>query len=456
MTSFATARVRGRPHVIRLSSVFSPLAFVVFLYAPILVLYAVSSRSVFASEFDSRKALTWSAFAFFALALLLFAAGAKLGGDSGRTKALAPPVRRSALTPGQVRSMAVLVELALVVSIAASVLWFSRGIARAGGFAPFFELWQREPLRVKNEILDTVPGVTTLMQLAVAAIPLAVVFGLHRRGSLIRGLIAVAIVLAAARAVFFSERLALVELVLPLVFLAVAPRRVTVPRVAVYALALLVAVMTFFAVTELRRTYAYTGDFSASRASTRFFGYYLTSVNNGMVVVDEYPAATPLYSTGELLWRFPVAGDLRLEHLPAVGTVSLRYVDAFGVDPERFWPQAFAAQGLDYEFNVFTTPGYLAADFGWAGLFAIFVLGALSGRLYRRSETSPFHRALYGVWLVGLFELMRILYFTDTRVVPAYLVFIAAYAIVRRPAPHDVRRAVPPGPEARRPIRTIG
>jgi oligosaccharide repeat unit polymerase len=350
----------------------------------------------------------------------------------------------------------VLVEVALVVSIAASVLWFSRGIARAGGIGPFFELWQREPLRVKNEILATVPGVTTLMQLAVAAIPLAVVFGLHRRGSLIRGLIAVAIVLAAARAVFFSERLALVELVLPLVFLAAAPRRVSVPRVAVYALALLVAVMTFFAVTELRRTYAYTGDFSASRASTRFFGYYLTSVNNGMVVVDEYPAATPLYSTGEFLWRFPVAGDLRLEHLPAVGTLSLRYVDAFGVDPERFWPQAFAAQGLDYEFNVLTTPGYLAADFGWAGLVAIFVLGVLSGRIYRRSETSPFHRALYGVWLVGLFELMRILYFTDTRVVPAYLVFLAAYAIVRRPAPHGVRRPVTPGPEARRPVRTTG
>jgi hypothetical protein len=39
------------------------------------------------------------------------------------------------------------------------------------------------------------------------------------------------------------------------------------------------------------------------------------------------------------------------------------------------------------------------------------------------------------VWLVGLFEFMRILYFTNTRMFPAYLVFIAAYLVVRRRAP---------------------
>jgi hypothetical protein len=148
-------------------------------------------------------------------------------------------------------------------------------------------------------------------------------------------------------------------------------------------------------------------------------------------VVDEYPAETPLYSTGEVLWRFPVVGDVDLDHLPGIGTVSFRYSDTFGIDPESFWPQAFAAQGLDYEFNVFTTPGYLAADFGWAGLVAVLVLGLLSGRLYRRSETNRLHRAVYAVWIVGLFEFMRVYYFTDVRVFPAYLLFIAAYLVVR-------------------------
>lgn len=437
----AVSRVRGRVYEIQVRSVFSPLAFVAFLYVPLLLLYVVSSADVLASDFQSRKALSWTALAYFSVALLCFAAGAKFGDDSGRSKA--GPLGGDAelerkLPPAGRRSLAVLLETALLLSIVAFLLWFTQGIVRAGGLTEFFEIWRREPFRIKLEILATTPGVTTLMQLAVAAIPLAIAFGFYRRGSVIRVLVVLAILFAAVRAVFFSERLALIELVIPIIFLHLAPRRVTVPRLAVYALSLLLVVVMFFAVTELRRSYAYTDNFSASRATTRFLGYYVTSVNNGMAIVDEYPAATPFHSSGQFFWEFPVIGDSRLTHLPMIGTVSFRYVDAFGVDPESFWPLAFADQSLDYEFNVFTTPGYLAADFGWAGLIAVFALGLISGRLYRRSETSPLHRALYAVWLVGLFEFMRVYYFTDTRVFPAYVLFIAAY-LVARDTRHPVR-----------------
>lgn len=437
-------RVRGT-QVIQLRSIFSPLSLVVFLYTPLLLFYVVASESSFAAEFDSVKALSWTGFTFFALALLSFAAGAKVGDDGARR---APPRRLSAaedsITPAQRRSLAVLVEAALLLSVVAYVLWFTRGIIRAGGVTEFFEIWRSDPHEVKAAILTTIPGVTTLTQLAVAAIPLAIAFKLVRRGSAIRVLVIVVLLLAIVRTVLFNERLALVELLLPIAFILAAPRKVTVPRVVVYAILLVLAVITLFAATELRRTYAYTNDFSPSTVTTRFFGYYLTSVNNGMAVVDEYPARTPFYSSGEFLWKLPAVGDLRVDHLPGVGTVSLRYADAFGIEPETFWPEAFAAQGLSYEFNVFTTPGYLAADFGWAGLAGIFVIGLISGRLYRRSEQSTFHLALYAVWLVGLFELMRILYFTNTRVLPAYLVFIAAYIVVRRGAPVAARRPAEP------------
>jgi oligosaccharide repeat unit polymerase len=436
-------RVRGT-HVIELRSIFSPLTLVVFLYTPLLLFYAVSSESAFATEFGSRKTLSWTGFAFFALALLCFAAGAKTGDDSARARPrTGAAVASETLTQSQRRSLAVLLEVALVLSIAAYVLWFARGVFRAGGVTELFDVWRTNPHLVKAEILTTLPGLTTLTQLAVAAIPLAIAFKLFRPGSAMRVLVVLVFVLAIVRTVLFNERLAFIELLLPIAFLVAAPRKVTVPRVAVYALVFLLAALTFFAATELRRTYTYTNDFSASRATTRFFGYYLTSVNNGMAVVDEYPARTPFYSSGEFLWQLPGVGDLRVEHLPAVGTVSLRYADAFGIDPGSFWPGAFAVQDLDYEFNVFTAPGYLAADFGWAALVGVFVLGLISGRLYRRSEESAFHLALYAVWLVGLFEFMRILYFTNTRIFPAYLVFAAAYLIVRRRAPVGVPRQTP-------------
>lgn len=454
MNACPRVRVRGEAYVIRLGSVFSPLTLVVFLYAPLLVLYALSSSTVFATDFGSRKTLSWTGFGYFALALLCFAAGAKAGDDTARAKPLVGYGHDMAwkLTPARRRSLAVLVEVALVVSIAAYVVWFTRGVVRAGGVTQLLEIWRSTPHRIKNEILTTVPGVTTLTQLAVAAIPLAVGFKLFRRGSVIPILVIVVFALALVRTVLYNERLALLELLLPVAFLLAARRTVTLPRVVAFALVFVVAVATFFAVTELRRTYAYTHDFSASRATTRFFGYYLTSVNNGMAIVDDYPAKTPFYSSGEMLWRLPVVGDLRVEHLPNVGTVSFRYADAFGVDPNRFWPRAFAAEDLNYEYNVFTTPGYLAADFGWAGLIGVFVLGVISGRLYRRCEESALHRALYAVWLVGLLEFMRTLYFTNTRLFPAYLVFIAAYLVVRPAwsrAPQLATRAAISRPPAR-------
>jgi oligosaccharide repeat unit polymerase len=424
-------------HEIRLAALFSPLTLTLLLYGPLLLLYAVSSSSVFRTEFGSRKALSTTGFLFFAFALVVFAVGAHMGARA------APTARRPDpdLSPSRRRSLAVLLEAALIASLGAYAVWFARGILNAGGVAELFEIWRTDPHRVKAEIMTTVPGVTTMTQLAVAAVPLVIAFGLYRRGSALRILVVTLVVLAVARAVLFNERLALIELVVPIVYLVAAPRRLTVPRVALFAAAFAASALTLFAVTELRRTYVYTDDFSAARASTRFLGYYLTSINNGMVVVDEYPARTPFYASGEMLWLFPGLRDLRLDHLPVVGNVSLAYSDLAGVDPERFWPRAFATQGLDYEFNVFTAPGYLAADFGWAALIAVLLLGILSGRLYRQAERSPFHRAFYAVWLVGLLELMRILYVANVRVFPAYLVLGAAYLVVRRSAPATRRRA---------------
>ena len=423
-------RSLAEPREIELWRVFSPLKLALFLYVALLALYVAASPSIFAAEFDSRKGLTSAGLAFFALALAAFAIGARLG--SRRRDRASVSTHGADLAPERRRSLAVLLETALVVSVAAYVLWFAKGFLTAGGVVEFFQIWRTNPHRVKEEIMTTVPGVTTLTQLAVAAVPLSVAFGLNRKGSAIRVLTVAVIVLAAARALFVSERLAIVEVVVPLVFLVAGPRKVTVPRVMVYAVAFVVAAATLFAVTELRRTYVYTHDFSASRSTVRFLGYYLTSINNGMVVIDRYPARTPFFSSGEMLWRLPGVRELRVDHFPGVGTFSLAYSDVFDVSPEDFWPQAFAAEDLSYEFNVFTAPGFLAADFGWAALVALLVLGLVSGRLYAAAESSPFHRAFYAIWLVGLLEFMRILYFTNVRLLPAYAVLAAAYVIVRR------------------------
>jgi oligosaccharide repeat unit polymerase len=436
---------------VELRQLFSPLALVGLVYVPLFVLFLATSPSLFESEFGSTKHLTGTAVLYFAISITLFAFAAAVGRSLGLRRPLRYAFEQAALTDDyRLRRLAPFLRGLLFVSLLAYLAWFAAGAIRAGGPTQLIRTWLSNPFLVKTELLRTVPGLTTLTQLAVAAIPLALVFGLLGRRSKLRPLVTTILLLAVARSFVFSERLAVLELVVPATYLLLAERRVTVSKAVLWGLGLGFAVLVVFTATELRRTYTYTHNFSLPRVTVRFFGYYLTSIDNGSVIIDRYPAATPFANTGQMLWRFPVVSNLSAPDLPGLGTVSLRYADIFGRDPDTFWPPAFAAQGLSYQYNVFTTPGFLAADFGWFALPVVFLLGLYSGALYTRARSSPFHRALYAVWLVGLLEFMRILYFFDTRLLPAYLAFAAVYVSIARRA--RVPSPITQAPPAARPL----
>jgi oligosaccharide repeat unit polymerase len=442
--------VRG-PATVELRRLFSPLALVALMYVPLLALFAATSPSIFSGEFLSVKHLTTTSFAYFTAAIFLFACGAALGGRMPLRRPLRHAFEQSAREDGyRVARLAPFLHATMLVAALAYLTWFAVGVARAGGPSAFITTWLDNPFAVKTELLRTIPGVTTLTQLSVAAVPLALAFGLLGRGGKLRGLAVLLVVLATARSFLFSERLALLEVVVPILYLLLSERRVTVPKALLYSLAAGTAILVVFTAAELRRTYVYSHNFSVPRVTARFLGYYLTSIDNGSTIIDEYPAATPFANTGQILWRFPGVSAVDASDLPPLGTVSLRYTDLFGVDPDPFWREAFAEQGLNYEYNVFTTPGFLAADFGWFALPLFLLLGLYSGALYRRARTSPLHRALYAVWFVGLLEFMRIFYFLNTRVFPAYLVFMAVYVSIARRV--RVEDTVTPLPGGARPV----
>ncbi len=430
---------------IELRRVFSPLALVAIIYVPLFVLFLVTSPSIFESEFQTTKYVTMIGVAYFTLSLLVFAGGAAFGRGRMLRRPLRSAFEQAALS-GTYRTqrLAPFLRGLLLVSLLAYIAWFGVNVVSAGGPTKFLHTWLYSPVFYKKYLLRTIPGVTTLTQLAVAAIPLALAFGLLRRGGKLRGLAVCIVVLGAARSVFFSERLAVFELVVPIAYLLLAERRITVAKGVLYGLGVGFAILVVFSATELRRTYVYTHNFSASRVTARFFGYYIASIDNGGVVIDHYPAATPFANTLQMLWRFPVVGSIHADHFPVLGTVSLH--DGVGKDPIPFWSHAFAEQRISYEYNTLTAPGFLAADFGWFALPVLFLLGFYSGTLYTRARSSPFHRALYAVWLVGLLEFMRILYFFDTRLLPAYAAFGAVYiSIARRARVEPVVTRVPAG-----------
>jgi len=441
--------VRGRS-TIELGRLFSPLTLVFGVYIPLFAAFLVTSPSLFRTEFRSVKYLTATSALFYAAAIALFAVGAAYGRTRGLRRPLREAFEQTAVGERYRRRLEPFLFALLSIAVVSYLGWFAVGMARAGGPTKLLDAWLSNPFYVKTQLLRTVPGLTTLTQLAVAAIPLAFAFGLLGRRTRARQLAIALFLLAGARALIFSERLAMLELVVPLIYLVLSRRTATVPKAVLWGLGLIAAVVVVFGVTELRRTYAYTHNASPERVTTRFLGYYLTSIDNGSDVIDRHRAATPFANTGSMLWKFPVLGGFRADYVPGVGTVTLRYEDIFGLDPDTYWQPTFAQDDLNYEYNVFTTPGFLAADFGWFALPVLLVLGIYSGTLYTRAAASPFHRALYAVWLVGLLEFMRIMYFFDTRAFPAYLAFAAVYLSIARRARES--RIVMPAQRAAAPV----
>jgi hypothetical protein len=136
--------------------------------------------------------------------------------------------------------------------------------ADAKALDAFVHAGRRTPETVRADVLRTIPGVTTLTQLSVAAAPLVIAFGPLRRRDMV-ALVSSIFVLALIRSFIFSERLALLELVVPVAYLAIGRRIVLVPRTVLVA-----------------------NNVSATKVTARFFGYYLTSENNALVVADRY------------------------------------------------------------------------------------------------------------------------------------------------------------------------
>jgi hypothetical protein len=233
------------------------------------------------------------------------------------------------------------------------------------------------------------------------------------------GLIAAVVVFAVARSFLFSERLALLELLVPALFVVLVRRSAPLRRIVPAALGLLALVFLFFVVSELRRSYVYTHAFSAGNVSLRFVGYYLTSINNGFLVATHYRLHTPLYSVGQMFWAFP-----GVNHVVSYGQV-------FHPEPRHLWSGILRREGLNPDLFVLTLPGYLAADLSWVGIALLAALGSVSAFLHRAAQADQLACAFYGVWVVGLFELMRIDYLFTSRMAPVYLGFIVVYLLRR-------------------------
>lgn len=289
---------------------------------------------------------------------------------------------------------------------------------------------------VKDQYMVTISGVTTLTQFGHVVVVLGGIVGGVYGWRLVRWEVGGTFLLAVARALVNSERLAVIELAIPAAVVSIrllildSPRmvglvRLLVAAAPVYAGGLLLGV---FAASEYFRSwlsYYKGGNLSFFQfVSLRLLGYYVTAINNGALLLQRIePTGAPFF-TAHFLWRFPLLSNV----------VTSLYPDLpFGSEDDPY--MTILGVGSNPEFN--NGDGYLlpVADFGVAGALAYWLgMGLLCGWLYRMfCNKHPLGLMLYPVLFIGVAEMPRVIYFGEGRVIPAYAVLAAAaYLCARR------------------------
>lgn len=303
--------------------------------------------------------------------------------------------------------------------------------------------------------LGTAPGLTTMTQFGPAAVIVsALAFCRSPRRSEVLKILAV-LGMSLPRAFFLTERLAVLELVVPLMAVLamgastrprLRPATRLLPTVAVPV------VVGVFALFEYTRSWAYfrtrTDVPFAQFAVERLAGYYTTALNNGalQLVHSDRPGRWPR-ATIEAFWTAPGVSQLNLYQLldgRDPGSDYVRLLETYG-NPEFNNAGGIADPFLDY--------GVIG------GLLYFLALGVIAGLAHRGSLVSrPAGMLFYPVLFLGLLELPRYLYWAQGRALPTLLglaaVALALSRVDRWTTPHLVGHAE--GQDTARPFAVTG
>ena len=411
-----------------------PAAPLVLVTIPTLVLSAVIDEATFVSAWRTPKAMDLPAFTTLLAGALVLLAGLSIRALVRPTPAQAPPSRFVASIPTH------RLEAAFQLLVAATMLgygaWVTNGVLNAGlrlsDLVDLLVTQDNSGLELKAK-LPTIAGVTTLTQLGIAAVIIGVVIDLRRPTRWVRVAYRLVIALALVRSFVLAERLAAIELLVPLVTLRVVAafirgdreQRLGVALAPAFAAVLLV---TTFVGSEASRSWNFYRDQGEQSlvafGTERLLGYYVTAHNNGAILLEEDTPSTGVpFETIAFFWEAPLSPFGPGTPVPFDGPA----VVAEAVDHRS---EALGRAG-NPEFN---SPSGLAApfvDFGVVGGLAFLVaaglvIGALHAGLLQGTSWGVF---FYPVVFVGLLELPRYQYWAQGRSTPALLA-LALVAVV--------------------------
>lgn len=407
----------------------SPAALVVFFVIPFFLLIAAATRPVI------ENAPVLNSHQVYLTGMLLLKALLLLGG-----LALGASCTSKARAKKPLHLENTSLDFLFWFTLLAYIVWFGPLVATNPGLVLQTLSGSAGAMYEVRRTAQNISGVTTVTQFGIAY---AVVYGLkvfQDRENLPRRytiMLATILGLALFRAATFSERIAIIEVVVPLFAIYVSsrrPQRTPVDFVLkMFPFFLYAVAPLFFALFEYLRSwvnhYAAIYDTFPHFIADRFALYYVTSLNNICALIQLSPNPTFRGEwTLNWLYRFPGVGSL-------MPSSTLRGEDV--------WFQQFLTLYASPEYN--NTTGVLTVAYDWGmvlGMGLIFVYGALAGLAFASFRSgNGIGRYFYPIFLYSLLEILRIGYIYDGRAVSAMIGLIIVMSIWYKRLPRAVGSA---------------
>ncbi len=321
-----------------------------------------------------------------------------------------------------------LLDLLFLMTFAAYVTWFLEILLNP---ALLLQAAQFGAFEVRGQV-SNIPGITSFTQ---AGIPFFICYFVATRycgqklGFRFHIYIAILLALAMVRTFIWAERLALLEIVIPVLLLSIPTWRsrsrslrgglIAAPLFGIAAL------IVFFGVMEYFRSwldfYAESEESFPNFILQRISNYYVTAVNNAvgyLVENGDWPR-----------WD----GRYVLSGIYAIPGISEALVTEFALRPDTF--SAFLSNYLDDEFNNFSGLYFPIVDFGLiVGPLVLAAYALLTGYCWRLFALQSIGGLLfYPLVYVGLIDLLRVMYLGNSRsVIPVALLTIIYFVGFRR------------------------
>jgi hypothetical protein len=394
-----------------------PDTFTLFFLIPLFVVCSALPDDVFLNWRHAHNFVTWDAFSVAIVALCGFALASRWASRRGTARATSYGFDADRFI-ARAQYRAILYGI-LGITLAAYALLLPGEIAAGGELPP--------------EARGRIAGVTSFVNLGPLYVTMLFLQFRLTGAPLSRfdkAAFALFLTLTTARVFLSSERLALLEVLIPIVLIqfAVKGRHRTFMTIAPFVAVIGLAV--FFGLTEYFRSwtaYSKTGIPLTEFMLTRLLGYYATAINNGAVIFTAFePSFEPYFTAGWLV------------KMPGLSTLNSDWAASLGDRVETVF-----ANYASPEFS--NTSGIYApmSDFGAVGGIAVWIiLGAITGRLFRGFLLGrPVSLLLFPTWLTGVYEILRIFYWGGPRYFPVLILtpivawLVALSSVGPRPYP---------------------